>query len=563
MNKRLMPIIASVVALSMTACTIPALNNTTDKDNNNNQNAQITANTPETDPGSATEPETDPDTQTATVVTNEECEDYPEFIVSTNFHKNYVRTNDDGEDFNAVEVTHDTVYLISNEDNNFAYSALSQAVSDFNDKTDDGLRQTFDDLQDEWNQMNNEFGEGTINMVEYEFVYDSVLRADDKIFSIARDTEVYYGGAHGGNYMSGYCFDSQTGELLDIDDFLIKRDGLGELITDILWNEYDHEIFFSSTKNDLLNDVETSIESYMDYAVTYDGIIIYFGEYVLAPYVAGPQIVHIRYSEHPEFLNAEYFEDVPASYVRKAGLCVNYPILVEGIESFLSFSAQKSYHPETGMYSEFYDELIVYGVPYGEYCGTFEMPSSSMDPEIFILRKDRTDYVYVTCYFMDGIETTYVYEPKQDGFEVIGVYNGWISFDNVKDMDMRFHTLIEFGSGYEYMATDAYFVEGGVINTGNVYEFSSAISLDYANFYDVNKDIDGYEVDANDKKTSTAKTIKKGSEVTPYKYGYEGTKQYMIFMDRDGNKTYVDIKDDGGIISINGVNHYDLFTSQW
>ena len=88
---------------------------------------------------------------------------------------------------------------------------------------------------------------------EKEYDYKGVIRADQKVFTTGNYASVYYGGAHGGAYEGGFAYNSQTGEAINFNDVVIKTDGLVDIITDELYENYDKEILERLAKSNWRN----------------------------------------------------------------------------------------------------------------------------------------------------------------------------------------------------------------------------------------------------------------------------------------------------------------------
>ena len=117
-----------------------------------------------------------------------------------------------------------------------------------------------------------------------------VLRWDDSMFVYRVSTYGWSGGAHGFS-SSTYCsFDVETGEELDVMDFITDPSKLGESIMDKLKEEYsdNDEIVNGEEYFSPFDTIRAEIEDKdLDCAVYGDGLHVNFDQYEIASYAAG------------------------------------------------------------------------------------------------------------------------------------------------------------------------------------------------------------------------------------------------------------------------------------
>lgn len=123
-----------------------------------------------------------------------------------------------------------------------------------------------------------------------------LLRVDSKITSFIRDEYTYTGGAHPLTAISGYTYDSVTGEPLylrdivqDMDAFFqlyLKKLSENEIISDA-WEGWEDTVI-KSLKDD---------DGQIAYALSEEGLVLIINTYVVAPYAAGQIECVVPYGE--------------------------------------------------------------------------------------------------------------------------------------------------------------------------------------------------------------------------------------------------------------------------
>lgn len=131
-----------------------------------------------------------------------------------------------------------------------------------------------------------------------EYSIDSAVSAvtyfDKNYFSFYQEEYIYEGGAHGLPYRTGYVFDLQTGERLELKDIVANREEqLKEIITEYA-EEYinrNPEIFWQ----DAVEIVREAAGYESSFYLTEDGIVFYYEPYMISSYAAGFQEITIPY----------------------------------------------------------------------------------------------------------------------------------------------------------------------------------------------------------------------------------------------------------------------------
>ncbi len=130
----------------------------------------------------------------------------------------------------------------------------------------------------------------------------SVRRADSKVVSLLYDGHIFLGGMTGKYYYKGENYDSKTGKKLSLSDVVTDE----KLLPDMIIEQLDK--FWNSIPLNADLDWEQILHDEENLSWTLDnhGVTLYFGSYLIAPYVSGTQIVTLSNEEYPELLKEEY-----------------------------------------------------------------------------------------------------------------------------------------------------------------------------------------------------------------------------------------------------------------
>lgn len=197
------------------------------------------------------------------------------------------------------------------------YDALKAALEDANAEakklTEEGFKENLEMAKQHQEEM-PEMAYSIENSVQ-------MKRADDTVFSYTRTDYSFFGGAHPNTYITGYQFDSQTGEALTLQDVAADYDGVYEYVTDTL-NRYSDEdgftffdgyedtvktMFYGAEEDSKVSEMENALLSSVNWFMTESGIVVFFNQYDLAPYAMGQITVEIPFSAENGLLQAEYF----------------------------------------------------------------------------------------------------------------------------------------------------------------------------------------------------------------------------------------------------------------
>lgn len=130
---------------------------------------------------------------------------------------------------------------------------------------------------------------------EYNISYNK-----DNLLSVVLTLYQYTGGAHGSTSKIAYNFDVNTGKYGVLQDFLGNNPDYRATVLKEIKTQMEKDIqkyFPDSIKN--LNGIPYNQNFYL----TDDGVIVYFGEYAIAPYASGISEFKIPYKKFPKGLN--------------------------------------------------------------------------------------------------------------------------------------------------------------------------------------------------------------------------------------------------------------------
>ena len=521
MKKALAGLLTATMIISLTACLPTGNANAGDKDSNDgvatissnsnsgSDNTNIADNGNQNIEQNPVNP--DDNANAGNTETGAKYKTYPVYSAYDYNVKDKYSVEGDYSSTKVIDTLYTNIY-INSEYNNDEYKELADKIQKVNKDNEENLTEIFDGFVSDYGEM---FADVDLNWgpVLYEYDHKGVIRADQKIFSTGNNAEVYYGGAHGGNFVGGRCYDSQTGEEITFNDVFLKTDGLADIITDKLYENYDKEIFFSETREELKEDVQMYVDELTDngatnWSVNYEGVAIYFGDYALAAYASGHQIVFINYDEYPDYLNSEYFKDADEDYVMHVSKYISYPMYLDDKEYAIDFSWEKEWNEEYQFYSDTYQHLYIYGSP--DFYQDISIDGSFIDPAIYIVRKGGKEYLYVQNFFFDGVEYLQIYEYNGKEFEEIAAYQGGIAFETNELTSAPFWATSSFADNFEFPSMQVEIGDDGFLEFGEYFDYE--LYDGWAKYYAYKplSDLKAYEVDDELKPTDEEKTLKKG-----------------------------------------------------
>lgn len=122
----------------------------------------------------------------------------------------------------------------------------------------------------------------------------------DNILSLTLHLYSYTGGAHGSTTDVSLNIDTNTGKNGTLKDFLGNNVGYDQIILSVIKDQVaqNPEMYFKENVDKI-----TQLPYNQKFFLTDDGVVVYFNEYEIAPYVAGRPEFLIPYSKFPSGLN--------------------------------------------------------------------------------------------------------------------------------------------------------------------------------------------------------------------------------------------------------------------
>ncbi|MCQ2558025.1 MAG: DUF3298 and DUF4163 domain-containing protein [Oscillospiraceae bacterium] len=196
------------------------------------------------------------------------------------------------------------------------YPALAAALKEACEKQSAALREYYDQLVADTSGMN----EWSVYQVEETA---SVRRADTKVVSVLYSGSSYTGGAHGSAWYGGMSFYSDTGEKIQLEDLTPDVKALGSRVQKLLLEQYPDAYFYASAESEFAEEEQLAK---IQFTVDLEGVTFYFGQYELAPYAEGMQIVTVPFYGNEDVLAEEFF---PMAQHCVAQLTLDVPYLVD------------------------------------------------------------------------------------------------------------------------------------------------------------------------------------------------------------------------------------------
>lgn len=164
--------------------------------------------------------------------------------------------------------------------------------------------------QDEPEMMENNGWESELTL--------TAVRADETVLCLMQTDYSWLGGAHPNTYITGITYDTQTGQELSLKDIAKDYDGIYDYVLKKLAEENDPNMFFEGYEDTVKAMFYGGDGSYspVQWFLTKDGVTIWFNQYDIAPYAAGPVTVKIPFAKQGELFETQY-ETTKTSYVKE------------------------------------------------------------------------------------------------------------------------------------------------------------------------------------------------------------------------------------------------------
>ena len=140
-----------------------------------------------------------------------------------------------------------------------------------------------------------------------------VQRADNHIFSVCYQYEIFNGGMRPYSGTTCLNLDPATGEPVTIDQIITDMDALPQLLTDTLREKY------ADLPEDTFHNTAEQLESYgpdvYTWTIGYQGVTFYFGAYELTDGSAGALTVTLWFADNPKLFAESYTRSPENGYV--------------------------------------------------------------------------------------------------------------------------------------------------------------------------------------------------------------------------------------------------------
>ena len=229
----------------------------------------------------------------------------------------------------------DYIYAVNDNDNivieNEGYDTLKAVIKEFN--------KTMEDYK-----KSKGIGEGS----EYQ-IYNRVLRADSKVFSIVSEeavhTDIESESGEANRNFNTVNYNSSDGKYLNLSD--IADEGIYKVLADELKAAFPNVKFVHDTESKLKEGLsKQGWESKADWTLSYDGIIFYIQKELISSGESGLLVYSTSFSEHKDVIK-QSFSSKPESYIYPVFVNADYPIKIGDKVVRLSVSTDDANDYET------------------------------------------------------------------------------------------------------------------------------------------------------------------------------------------------------------------------
>lgn len=146
----------------------------------------------------------------------------------------------------------------------------------------------------------------------------TAVRADETVLCLMQTDYSWLGGAHPNTYITGITYDTQTGKELSLKGIAKDYDGIYDYVLKKLAEENDPDMFFEGYEDTVKAMFYGGDANYgqVQWFLTNDGVTIWFNQYDIAPYAAGPVTVEIPFEKQGDLFEKQY-ETTKTSYVKE------------------------------------------------------------------------------------------------------------------------------------------------------------------------------------------------------------------------------------------------------
>lgn len=409
-----------------------------------------------------------------------------------------------------------------------------------------------------------------------------VRRADSKLLSFDVEGSSFMGGAHPYSFVTCMTYDSQTGNMLGIEDVVNNKDEFKKALYEQTKNhEYSDEFF---------EDWETTFENYFDdtqkdyllnWSVTPYEICVHFNPYELGPYALGRIDIHLPFEEFGDLIKEEYTNYKPlrvysadadyGSYYKEFAVDTNN----DGNKEIICITGEDiysdDYNPDTDYENaENYSIGMKITIGYGkddtsarENQVEYEA-DISMDKAYVMQTENGKFFLYIQTASYNDYRILSIYDLNDSNYKIKEVaYNDGATFYDFAPVDGKHFALSD---RINVMGTYGGYREYHVGEDGKPVPYDDVFILEGTSYEDMSRDmtlkteIKGFEVeDINTCKLGAEVTLSEGTVLSPL---YTNNEDIVIFSKPDGS--LVAIKYDEGSKDsypryINKMDEEDVF----
>ncbi|MBE5997321.1 MAG: DUF4163 domain-containing protein [Lachnospiraceae bacterium] len=203
-------------------------------------------------------------------------------------------------------VTYSTAMLSGGDE--ARYPALQNTLESKNEKARRNAESVFETLKSDvktYEDPADEYFMAYSDEMKY-----SVIRADDKIFSLGGTCWTFTGGAHGTSGFTSLNLDPETGRELSVRDIAADPVALMDKMKEILAEKYPG---LEANLVDSADMVSEGIADLTAWTMGYDCFTMWFGPGQLGAYAEGSQVVSVPFAGNEALFNEKYLS-IPDSY---------------------------------------------------------------------------------------------------------------------------------------------------------------------------------------------------------------------------------------------------------
>ncbi|MCR5176169.1 MAG: DUF3298 and DUF4163 domain-containing protein [Anaerovibrio sp.] len=188
---------------------------------------------------------------------------------------------------------------------------LQQSLKKLSGQNLDDLKNMVNDCRSglieeyELGKANGLYADDTVVPFAYEHDFQG-LRVDTAVCSFAAMEYIYMGGAHPGHYYITHSFDTKSGRELKLSDIFKTKEGLAEIIATETKKQMGERVEMLDY-NTMVGEIQQMLDdNTLAFGLDNDGMIVFFSDYDIGPYVIGTMEINIPYTKYFELFQPKY-----------------------------------------------------------------------------------------------------------------------------------------------------------------------------------------------------------------------------------------------------------------